>query len=894
LLQALSLSPDLACLSAILFRQCYLETSLFLSLSPSAQDQARACFLSAISPSLPTSLVNNLVLTLVKIYRCLNLDSSFLDLLQHIKSLKSDSLLLSFIELSQEWPELINSHYNSLNALAWDCLFSESAAVQLCACKVICQITWLTKAPNAEFSRKTLEIIKANFASSDLPLVLYALANIARDSPATFPVSPALVLILSSLSQDRSAPHPNRVAAIDLILTCDFLSLSESLQKDLLALSFVLMAELADFQDLEAWNDEIKDAASISHSCFSLGKDLFAHLVTVPALWGFALELVTAHMSAEHWVHQHAGVYAYGVLALEASDFLHLFPAVLAFLQATHPRVQWAALCTASALWKKHTELQRDGNVLSTLVGLVKGNGLRIQITALTAARCFFMGKVNDSDKQRLFFEVVFEVVNCSTIYIAALNETIALISELAASCSETFIPFVGKFVSALENIIKTSTFQSIRAAAVKSLSLLVLLSPSAVKICDLFSRVLSLSSEEDEVLDEAVTESVALLFEFVLSENPQLADKGFGFVAATAQTSIFANASTGQIFAQFEIKDWDNVSLVINANSLQKKKTACRALMQISSCSAAAARYSEPILNVASQMLTFKHNKAIRNASEQAIENVLVGFKTADRCFVPVLFAIFEVLVSKPSQAILVSSLQLLRSLAFKPGLQSIVPFEHFSRLVEALGSILAASCTSPSKFQSIILEVSLLTDPLSLLYPANFAFLFKQHLWPAFSSLLAHPSTPAKACNAVFAALCDCIEHTSDPLFGLSAPPLLFFIKGCYSNNARIRYNCAYGISLLIKLDCTAVGGQLDACIDGLTAVISRKEARTEHLDASELAACALARLSLALRPELIPTWASFFPLRTCPAAEIRHFFENHSGVLQQYGLAVSALAF
>ena len=905
LLYGLSLPQECASLSAILFRQKYIETTKFKSLTAAEQLNIKDYLLSSLTIDKPQALLKSIGYLLVKMSAVLGTTEELsLFTINCSKTLELQEFSLYLTELLMHCKDFFPGHVSNTLAMLYYLSSSDSQKVRILSSKALCELSQISGSPIPGLSDRISCTIQELRSHECLSLLLESLAKLLEEAQAQqFPVSDSFVKSLIDISKDRGLSPPSRVSSTEVLLSMDLTRLPVPLLQEILVLGFNLLTEVDYYNDLQAWSLEINEVNSISNDSFSLGKDLLASIAKIGRTRKFVIELCRGHLSASHWVHQHAGIFSYGILCNHSQTYIAEVAAVIPFLQSQNPRLQWAALTVISSLFIKYPQaIQESYEVLPTILQLMQSPLLKVQFQAVVSLRCYFQGSTLSTSSfltasTSTVSSMIYTVLSTPSLPSPLLSELLTLLATFYQASGSEIPPLTDKFIEGVRNIIMSNTLSSIRASAITCIGCII--DTLANKACasSVLQELLGLVGS-DELITNAVIESVS-------QYAGALQQDFYGYAKDLVQL-ILANAAVDvrlksleasqkvMVLAVFELNGVEENEWRISADDLSKKISACKSLVMMAMLGPQFDPWTLATVDLVCPLMHYPYNKGIRNYAMRTVREICKRCGNFAEIWANVVRGVFGALMESVDAKNCEGVLEVMCGCLGRCVEMSLLGIEAAERITEGIAvkvknEIQRIADAGYRESSKVITNSAKVIELFFKTFRNQYQRVFDSHLKAHFDEVLLSEQYDVSELIPTIGVFCDYIEYTSAyPINTQYSLVLMQFIKNCYHENSTIRHNSAYGIGLYASTNSEEIKNSLEHCINGLIFILNHPKSKEDLLETSECAAGALAKISLMFRNDLIPLWIQWFPLKSDAQEthEFKQLFQTHFHTIQQYG--------
>lgn len=629
LLYGLGLTNESACLAGILFRQKYVESLRYQTLTISEQGEIKKYLFACIRNNQSLAYLKNLAVILVKIYKLeANLEDSY-NFVLSCKELQLDHFTLFVVEvIVNYWQEFIEPTRQQLSALLWDKSESSDSQCQVLACKLMCDICPASQLSSSQVTDRILQVLKLNSTSTDLTGLLDSILTTYRQNPVFLSNHLAeFTQILINLSSNPVSGHLNKVASIEVLLKLNKTALSLNTLQDLLVFAFKLTSDLENFSDINAWAADVLDLNAVNNDNLSLGKDLLCALLEDPRTSSSYLQLAFAHLRTTHWVHQHTAALAFGYYCMNYGEFLQEYKDVVALINVQNPRIQWAVLSSICCFaYKFPSEMKFGCDLWVFMADFIQSPYLALQVQALQTAMCLLQVsntniELSNSQSLSLFYNKVFQVLNNPQLPEVVLNNLFELISFMPETHPALFSQFQEYFHQGLEKLLKSQLPPSTKAPGIKCFVLIACNESFqfAENCCQLLLQMMG----TDDCIDNAIIECCPILFDSLKERFYPFGNFLVNIVLQNAKMNIKSgvNEQGVTLFASYLTNDGNSEQWGLCAEELNKKIIACKTLMRLSKLGPIFGPYAEEAFKVAEELTNYKQNKKIKLYAKKTVK---------------------------------------------------------------------------------------------------------------------------------------------------------------------------------------------------------------------------------------------------------------------------------
>jgi hypothetical protein len=857
-LYGLKLSPELSALSAVLFRQNFIENHKILEMSYEQQIEISLYLKSIISIEKPIAFIKNIGYLIIRVFVNLKFDEelvNFIVMCSHTDGLREFCAFM--IEtLSNYSYKCLYKYENAILSALWKLLNEPDPIVQIMSSKTLCEIILVTSKTYSEAFDQIFQVIKTHKFHDKLYLLLESLAKLLETKPKIWESNyKVLIKEMIEISKDRKNSN-SRVSSIEVILSLDKTNLSTTDFQEILALGFILLSEVDYYNDIQAWSTDIQDFNSINNTSFSLGKDLVASVAKIRNCRNHLMELVKAHLGAGHWVHQHAGVFGYGILCSYSNKFLAEFRSIVGLLQSENPRMQWVSLSSIACVLIRNSSVTEDNyDLIPLILPIMSSSVLKLQHQAIITLRCYCHGAWLSTRNSLYNYmtpisEAIYNILSSNTIPAIILTETFSLLGTFALAIQGCFIKFAPEFMIGLRNIIVSNTLPSIKSAAITTLGCIIEVINDPIYASSLFSEMIGIMGVDD-VIDNSIMESMPQYAMCLKDTFSVCGNAAVNILLNNAKIQIGAKEDSSKVtvVASFELQGIEEKNWSLNIDELSKKITACKSLLMMSMLGDMFNPWLHQSTIIMASLLNYKYNSEIREHAMGFMEQIYCS-SSFHQILLPALHGIYAAIVKPASKTnfekllnllylYLLNSSSVLVPIDFANSISSVLAkkFEFFYQIPEPDRS---------NRLGKSFVLLSKVVGNLFKVYRQQYKPIFDLYHKSLFEQALIIGSDTNKELIAGLGVMCDYIEYTGDLMSLIQTNIMEHFIKNCYSKNNTVRHNCAYGIALCAKIRPSEFFNYLHFGVNGLKFILSLPADTMEKKEANQCASDTLSKLT------------------------------------------------
>jgi hypothetical protein len=747
-----------------------------------------------------------------------------------------------------------------------------------------------------------------------------------------------IVLVLSSVAKDNRADRASRSAAVEVFIMIineygGFVEKSRFFVQEALTLAMVFMSELDCPLNFDEWNSNVDDGVTRLEP-FDVGKDLLSAVSDNFKELAFhdALQMVDAHLAAPHWIYQHTGIVALGLISEGCKNCLlgyitKYIQVLLGFCTHDNPRLRFAALTSISLFCTYFSpEIQQNYHQVimnAILFNIQPGQLSRPNSQALKSIINFCIGVIPDTRTVLLdpyipsliikFESLLHDPSTPLPVLESLLNSLSVLIKK--SSSPDLFTVFLPK-------LLKIFYLPGIQSESLKLEAMIclgsILEKTNFQETSGIFNEILKIKSGMSETEEhynkilEIISKKVAI------TKDPQL--------LSDLMDELLKNAQVSVEFAVFDTDSADSNLLrgiILEVNNMTKKKISLNtSAMKIKSRACVLLEYlvrklkekTQPwmfkILECMKHLLDFNINAEIRKFSLMSIVSV---FRYADKTSAkemflnvsPYLLAIIQNKISK-DQEDLKNNLKAFLEISKSLECLNFLSLQGAGKVSEILSSCFRVVVRSKEKRETSQKEQKfnrINEDILKtcveligiLLKSFKIAFLpiFEQYFQGLVGELLYKQSPSDLDLLAGLNLFSFYIESTGDLMCTNEGSLIIAeLLKYSYHKSIKVRKSA---VSVMGQ---AAIHGErlftryVQPCIEACNFLINLPEAFTEDLlRSTECAVATLGKIAVTYRDDLIPVWLKFLPLKSnaAEAHVMKELFFKHFEKIQRFESSV-----
>ena len=858
--------------------------------------------------------------------------------------------------------EIIETNSQSVLDLMWKCLQDISAQVKITASRTICLI--LAAVTENENFRQVFNVVLdviQGMQANDLGPVLAAIPEVIESSPGIVAGSiEKLVSIMANIGKISSNSFEVRGGAIEILNTSirklrGLVLQSQFFIQESLTLSMILLSEIDNPLDLQQWNLTIESEVHSSEP-FGLGKELLCTIsdILLDPVYPHAIMLIEAHLNAPHWLHQHTGIIALGMISEGCRESMignleHFITTLCAMSYSENPRLKWAAL-TSLGLFSTYfaPNLQQkyyDVVLRSIISNLGVGTLPKVMVQALRCSINFCNGLESEEETKILLgytptlVQAYLGIFTSSNTGLALLQELLSSLSVLCLSVPD-FNQYSSLFLSKLRTIYAEHVQfpDDLKCAAIRCIGCIVE-STSCEETEAIFTEMIQLKGKTMDssmcyttILD-VIVNCIAVLKERAISycsilvhELLKNANNSIDFIVVDGDTPA-ADMIKG---INIPLRGLGSKKVAISTSALENKISACKLIHGlVKSLGRLYGPWVMDTLSVISPLVNFSMNADVRKFSYKIITALPKICTTAQAdtlvisCFPYLTTLIAEKNTTFPEDVKKITAT--MNSISMQIGSLAALgltgAIEISKILAECIREVYNRRETRTNAMRSIAsmivcaeemeimkeaeeVDEQILRNSIDIVgfllksFKTQFQGCFTTYFRGLVGELFYKPDASDSQLISSCCLFCDYIEHTGDLLENNLASPLLeVFIKLCYHKNCDIRQCAVFGIGLAAMHGNRNIFSKYaDTCANACKHILGLSEAMSEEfLTCTECAAGTIGKIAVGYnRDDLVRTWLEFLPLKSDPEeAVISHqIFLEHFDQIKSNPAAVNVL--
>lgn len=951
---------NIANLAAVLYRRLFIEKKLQNKQDPDAklklfrliQAFRPLSFLKKVADILISLAVHNDFCTEI-------LSLATLWLRSDVETMKL--LALYILDIGTEHNEIvlvIENNSCSVFELLWQGLHDTNIEIQKSTCKTACQILMSMK-ENPEY-RKVFAVILdivQNIEDSHLFPILSAVVQLVENHPRiVVGLLDKVVVVMANIGKNSKFDKESRVAAgevlIQIVQKCTGLvRKSKFFIQEILTIALIFLTEVEYPLDVQGWNEAVESEVALLDP-YGIGKQVLSVVSDIlqDAIYDDVIVLIDAHLSANHWIYNHTGIIALGLISegcnLSLQNSINKYIQLLCnYCLNENPRIKFAALSSISLFCTYLSpipQLSYHSLILPSILSNLDSSSLsKVKIQAFNSIINFSEGLqfTNPSIIEQYlnsiitkFDQILTEATTPKSV-LEALLRSLSVLIRIFSRSGQIFNCFLPK----LRNIfyLEGLDVDELKTEAVKCIGC-ILKSNNFEHSDEIIKEILALkqkTSENDScysVLIEVICEKVVKqgripeYFEMIVEEllkNSQINVD----VAVIEQESVSTNLFQGLVF---ELRGMGDKKIAINTTAMQIKITACKLIKYLlSELTIKLAPWTTRILKVMLDLVDFKFNPTIRKLS---LRSIILLFSACNKnqgnCLVLEIFPVFVNMLKEKMEKFpedVNKIVNAMTNIGEKMQDLTVIGLEGAGSLSEVLSEcikVVIKRKTNRFIYKSGITDAGLYTEELKNLEKSektddellrntvdlagillkSFKIQFQPQFQKYFQGLIGeflYKKAPSD--NELVSSLClfcDYIEHTGDLIISSESSLILEeFLKYSYHVSANVRQCSIYGIGLSALYGGKDFIKYLQRSVEACNYIISLPDAFQDQLiECSECAVGSLGKIALMFRDDLIPVWLQFLPLKSDPeeAAVASKLFFQYFDKIQHYDTAETVL--
>ena len=751
--------------------------------------------------------------------------------------------------------------------------------------------------------------------------VLSAIAELIDNSPRVIIGSvDLLVTLLVSLINSKNTSKETRSASVEVLTTAikrssGIVAKSSYFIRETITVSMVLLSEIEFPLNLQLWNETL-DTDVAGCDPFSLGKELLCTISDIfqNPVYDHIIVLIQAHLQASHWLHQHTGIIALGLVSEGCKDsmmnFLPQFTTTLTnFIYQDNQRIKWAGL-TSLALFCTYfgpnVQIANHSIVIPAILsGISAGNYEKVQIQGFKSMINFCNGITTENDLQILRIYAN-EIITAYSNVFTNLNTSSQVLSQLLASLSvvslaiPNFSDYYSVFLSKLRVILYSNNFcdYELKNSAIKCIGCIIQ-ATFAAETEAVFYEMIKLKetmTESDPCygnITEVIVKCMGILKEKVLSYCEIIIPELLNTANCTIDFIVLDsdNPSASLLSGiSIPLRGLGDKKVAISTTSLENKINACRLInMLIKTIGALYSPYVMNTLAIMCPLINFKMNPDVRKFALKIITALpSISSPSQQDLLIINIFPLLTSILSEKVSTFPEDVNKILKAMVLiSNDITNLccIGLSGAMKLSEILANCVSEVYTrknikenvktgmkDPSLYceelevmqESEQIDEEILRNTVDMIglllksFKKQFQPCFSAHFQRLFGEIFLKPNKTDSELISAICLFCDYIEHTGDLLESNNTSVLLEeFIKQCYSSNCDTRQCAVFGIGLAAVYGNSFVfSAYLNHCIDACKHILSLDSAMNDELIVcTECAAGTLGKIGLKYKEDLIP---------------------------------------
>lgn len=961
-----SSNAEVPSLCAVLFRRLFIENNS--EIPQSCHLQVKSELFRLITAEKPLNFLKKIGDILIKIASQQGFTSEILSQMTIWASSPHPTLkefALYLFEIATEHSEMvqiIENNSTSVLEIMWSCLQDPSLKVKIAASRTISLILSAVKESEnfGQVFNVILDVIQ-QVPANETVSILTAVSELIDNSPRILMGSiEKIANIMVGIGKVTVNSREVRSASVEVLCTiikkCKGMVMeSQYFLQESLTLSMLMLSEVDNALDVQLWNSYAECEIN-SADPFSLGKELLCTIADVlqDPIYPEVIMLIDAHIKAPHWLHQHTGIIALGLISEGCAKTMlnsigELIKTVCCFIYSDNPRLKWAGLtslglfCTYMApdLQNFHYEAVLN----SILQSLTPGNMSKSIIQALKCFINFCHGIETDEEAGILsrytpvLVQTYLNIFTSSTTSIEVLQELLSSLSVLCLAVPD-FTEYSEVFLSKLRTIYGCSAYYPVelKDAAIKCIGCIV--QATACKETESIFKEMLLLKEQIPDSDicyntilNVIVKCIAVLKEKSTEYLPGIIEELLKNADCTVEFIMLdSDSNAGSLVKGINIplRGLGSKKVAISTSALENKKNACSCIHSLlRSLKSFYSPWITQTINIITPLVNFSMNADIRElAYKIVISLVKISTPSQADTIVSSTFPFFSRCVNEKMSTFpedVNKNIETMVNITKSFNCLTVIGLTGAIQLSEILGNCIREvysrkayrtstlnSITNPSLYSEELelieeaeeLDNSILQNTVDLIgyllkafkmqFQSCFTSNFKGLIGELFYKSGATDSELISAC----CLFCDYIENTGDLLENNSVSPLLQeFINLCYHKNANLRQCAVFGIGLAAMYGNKQLfSASLPPAINACKFILQIPEAMgADLITCTECAVGTIGKIAIFYQAELIDLWLAYLPLKSDPEeAQISHeIFLNNFEMIKPHKNAFQVLS-
>lgn len=943
-------------LAAVLYRRLFIEKKMWEQQDP----EAKTKLLRLIQPFRPLSFLKKVADILVSLAvsqdfstEILSLSTSYLH--SDLETLKL--LALYILDIGTEHTEIvqvIEKNSCSVFELLWQGLHEKSSEIQKSACKTTCQILVSLK-ENPEYGKVfnvVLDVIQT-IESSQLFCILSAVAQLVEVHPRiVVGLLDKFVMVMGNIGKNTGIDKESRVTAgevlIQIVHKCTGLvKKSRFFVQEILTLSMIFLAEVEFASDLQAWNEAVESEVTLLDP-YGIGRLILSVVSDIlqDTIYNDIIVLIEAHLSAPHWIYNHTGIIALGLISEGCVNSLN--PSKNKYIQALahytlneHPRIRYAALFSLSlffTFFTPHLQVNYHSPLIPSILANLDLSILpKLKSQALNSIINFCEGlKFAESNIIEQYlpeiirqYDLILTDASTPKFVLETLLRSLSVVIGVSGNSAYLFQEFLPKLRKIF--YLPGESVDELKTEAIKCIGC-ILKSNNFEYSDEIIEEILALKQKVCEN-DTCYSELIEVICKKVVKQGsiPQYFEQIIDELLKNAQTQIDVavidtDSGSSSLYQGLviELRGMGDKKIALNTSAMHTKISACKLIsFLLSKLTTKLSPWFSRILQVMQSLLDFNYNPTIRSCS---LKSIILLFSSSEKhqaeSLVLSIFPVFLKMIDDKIEKFPEDVNKIVKAMGIigeHIGDLMVIRLQGARTLSELLSRCIKVMIQRKGErlsYKAGITDEGLYTEELKNLekgenideellrgvvdlvglllktFKSQFKPYFQEYFQGLIGEILYKKEPSEREIVTCICLFCDYIEHINDLLISSDCSLLLEeFLKYSYHRSADVRQCSVYGIGLSALYGGKEFIKYLPRCIEACNYIINIPLAFEQDLIvSSECAVGSLGKIALKYRDDLIPIWLSYLPLKSDPeeAAVASELFFQHFEKIQHFDRA------
>ena len=679
-------TQDVKGLAAVLFRNKFLEENYLNSVPRESQLQLKALLLELMNSQNSTDFLKKLADVLVNLACLQEWSYELLGIMGQWAQSSLKEVTLYLFELATEYEDMMlvmKQNAGSVMSILWNALQDSNYETKLAAAKTICSfLVGLGTEEEVLHYAGVLdhivviltEALQQKTAPEHAIEALVSLSELTNAFPRVWKFKVELVTKhMCEIAKNINFVRELRSGAVEVVVTLvsrapGLLKSSTYFIQEVLCLGMQMMTELDNAFDLEAWNLEGPESQVVLNEPFSLGKDLLSRLACYleESMFTHAMQIIQAHLDAEHWARKHSGILALGMIADGCKELLKpllsgMFPKVLSFCFDENPRLVWAGITCLGLLCSEfEPELQRfyHPQIVPAILNGLKNPKSKVQTQAASCMINYCKGLlIEDNDIEVAlvpYFQGIIlnyhQLLTTPSLSFYLLKELLNSLAIIIGCSGSRFSQYYEGFKPGIRSIIQMEASHSlqkeVRASCVKCIGCIVEAFSEEeyfqaeaedllLELMNLRSRLCDTDPGYQAIYEVISSFAVCLKDRFapyLEAMMPQILQQAqcevdFKFNDATSAECL--NLGPGMSSVEFDLRGLGRKQLAISTTALENKTKAVKVIYEIvTNLGELFQPFVEKTIFILCELYTLNYSSEIRKYSLKTLSGILTCTK--------------------------------------------------------------------------------------------------------------------------------------------------------------------------------------------------------------------------------------------------------------------------